>query len=195
MTPRSRRLVAPLTVGALTLGAAVYVALVDPNEPGHYPLCPTKALTGLDCPACGGLRATHALLRGDVVGALDHNAFVVLVLLPAAVVAWVAWVVRAWREPSAEVPGSGPGGHVAPAPVVTTAPGSASPQADRDHGGQAQPSAGPGVAPALVPARPSAWTDPRLMWALLGAALVFTVVRNIGSVPALQWLASGLGSG
>ena len=98
--PRARRLAAPLALGALTLGAVAYVGLVDPNSPGHYPLCPTKALTGLDCPGCGGLRAVHSLATGDVVGALDHNAFVVLVLLPVAVGAWVLWLVRAWRGPS-----------------------------------------------------------------------------------------------
>ncbi len=94
---RWRRVRDPLVVGALGLAATAYVGLVDPNEPGHYPLCPTKYLTGLDCPGCGGLRATHDLVTGDLTGALDHNAFVVLVLLPLAVVLWVRWLVRSWR--------------------------------------------------------------------------------------------------
>jgi hypothetical protein len=38
------------------------------------------------------------------------------------------------------------------------------------------------------------WSDPRLMWVLLGIALVFTVVRNVDAVPALQWLGSGTGT-
>ena len=97
MTPRARRLVGPLTVAAAVLGATAYLAVVDPNESGHYPLCPTKALTGLDCPGCGGLRAVHSLTHGDLVGALDHNALVVLVVLPAAILLWVRWLVRAWR--------------------------------------------------------------------------------------------------
>ena len=76
--PRRTRMVAPLVmVGGLALGT-LYVALVDPNEPGHYPLCPTKALAGLDCPGCGGLRATHDLAHGDILGALGHNALWVL---------------------------------------------------------------------------------------------------------------------
>jgi hypothetical protein len=90
---------APLAVGAVALLATAYVDLVDPNAPGHYPLCPTKAVTGLDCPGCGGLRAVHSLTHGDVVGAVDHNAFVVLVLLPVAVVLWLAWLVRSLRGP------------------------------------------------------------------------------------------------
>lgn len=181
MSPRSRRLVAPLAVGALTVCAAAYVGLVDPNEPGHYPLCPTKALTGLDCPGCGGLRATHALVTGDLVGALDHNAFVVLVVIPLAVVAWVAWLVRCWRGPATPVPGA------APVPSSYAA-----------VGGTTGPAATAG-APEAVPAEPApvattGWSDPRLMWVLLGVALVFTVVRNVDAVPALQWLGSGVGT-
>lgn len=76
--PRRTRMVAPLVIlGSLTL-STVYIALVDPNEPGHYPLCPTKALAGLDCPGCGGLRATHDLAHGDILGALGHNALWVI---------------------------------------------------------------------------------------------------------------------
>lgn len=178
MSPRSRRLVAPLAVGALTLCAAAYVGLVDPNEPGHYPLCPTKALTGLDCPGCGGLRATHALFTGDLVGALDHNAYVVLVVIPLAVVAWVAWLVRCWRDP---VPQPVPGA----ASMQYAAIGAAASHPD--------PAAAPVDVSAPVPAAATGWADPRIMWALVGIGLVFTVVRNIDVVPALQWLGSGVG--
>jgi hypothetical protein len=101
---RLRRARAPIALGAATFAAVAYVGLVDPNQAGHYPLCPTKALTGLDCPGCGGLRAVHSLAHGDVVGALDHNAFVVLVLLPAAVALWVAWLLRTLRGTDAGGP-------------------------------------------------------------------------------------------
>lgn len=47
--------------------------------------CWFRALTGADCPFCGGSRALGALLHGDVADALRLNAFAVLVLLPAAV--------------------------------------------------------------------------------------------------------------
>ncbi len=96
MTPRAHRLLAPLSVAATVLASTAFVAMVDPNQAGHYPLCPIKAATGLDCPACGGLRAVHSLAHGDLVGALDHNALVVLVVLPAAVIVWALWVRRAW---------------------------------------------------------------------------------------------------
>jgi hypothetical protein len=72
------------------------VAVVSPEEPGHYPVCPTYALTGLYCPGCGGLRAVHALAHGDVGLALARNPLVVIGL-PFVVWAYVAWVRRRVR--------------------------------------------------------------------------------------------------
>lgn len=92
---RVRRMRGPLLVaGGVALASAV-VVLADPNTPGHYPVCPTKLVTGLDCPFCGGLRCAHSLLTGDVAGALDHNALVVA-LVPLAVIAWLVWAWSAW---------------------------------------------------------------------------------------------------
>lgn len=71
-----------LRARAATLAAGVaataYIALVDPARGGAYPLCPSRVLLGIDCPACGGLRGTHDLLHGHLGRALDHN-----LLLPA----------------------------------------------------------------------------------------------------------------
>lgn len=94
--PRGRRLVAPLATLALTLAAVAYIGAVDPNQPGHYPSCPTQALLGIDCPGCGIMRGTHCLVTGDLAGALDHNVLLV-VLVPLAIVLWVRWFLRAWR--------------------------------------------------------------------------------------------------
>lgn len=94
--PRARRMLGPLaTLGgsAIALG---YLAAVDPSQPGHYPLCPTQFFLGVDCPGCGLLRGTHALLHGDVPQALDHNVLLI-VLVPLAVVLWVRWAWHAWR--------------------------------------------------------------------------------------------------
>jgi hypothetical protein len=93
--PRARRLVAPLATAAGVLLATGYIRLVDPNEPGHYPLCPTLALLGVDCPGCGGLRATHALANGDIAAAIDHNALFVA-LVPLLIGLWAVWMYRAW---------------------------------------------------------------------------------------------------
>ena len=76
------------------IAASAYVWAVDPNQPGHYPLCPTRLLFGIDCPGCGGLRGTHALLHGDVAGAMDHNA-ALAVMLPGALILWGLWARRA----------------------------------------------------------------------------------------------------
>ncbi len=74
-----------LTAAALRLG-----------DTGPTP-CPWRTLTGLDCPFCGATRAAASLAHGDVIGALDHNALFVLVILPLAVVAWGVWAARSWR--------------------------------------------------------------------------------------------------
>jgi hypothetical protein len=75
---RWQRLRGPLAVLAGLAAATLLIRVVDPHEPGHYPVCPTKLLTGIDCPGCGGLRATNDLAHGDVVGAFDHNALFVI---------------------------------------------------------------------------------------------------------------------
>ena len=92
---RLRALRGPTAVGAAVAACSAFVFVVDPNQPGHYPLCPFRALTGLDCPGCGALRGTHDLMHGDVAGALDHNLLLAFVL-PGLLVAWVLWVRRAW---------------------------------------------------------------------------------------------------
>jgi hypothetical protein len=93
--PRARRLVAPVATAVGVIAATGFIRVVDPNEPGHYPMCPTLALFGIDCPGCGGLRATHALANGDVMAALDHNALFV-VMVPVLIAMWGLWAYRAW---------------------------------------------------------------------------------------------------
>ena len=93
--PRLSRLALPAVVGTATLALTGYVAAVDPNQPGHYPLCPTLALAGIYCPGCGMLRATHDLAHGDLAGAMQRNPLAPLVL--AGIVALYAlWVVSRW---------------------------------------------------------------------------------------------------
>ena len=93
--PRWRRLVAPVGTAAGVLAASAYVFSVDPNVPGHYPVCPTRFLLGIDCPACGMLRGTHDLLHGDIAGAADHN-MLLFAVLPAAIILWALWMRQAW---------------------------------------------------------------------------------------------------
>jgi hypothetical protein len=75
-------------------GAAVFAALfaltatVSPEQPGHYPTCPFRAITGFACPGCGSLRALHDLAHGHVMTALTHNAMLVM-MLPVAMAVWL----------------------------------------------------------------------------------------------------------
>ena len=62
-----------------------FLALRDPNQSGSYGFCPLHSLTGLDCPFCGGLRGTSALLHGDIATALDHNVLLPVYLVGLAV--------------------------------------------------------------------------------------------------------------
>jgi hypothetical protein len=92
-SPRSAVLVAathPLAVGALGLAAAGYLAVYDPNRPGHYPGCPILLITGYYCPGCGGLRALHDLIHGNLTAALSANLLVVLAV-PIVVTLWCDW--------------------------------------------------------------------------------------------------------
>ena len=96
------RLAAP--AGALlAVGAAfTYVGLVDPNHPGHYPVCPMLRFTGLYCPGCGGLRCAHALAHGDLPAALSANVLGVAAIAAFAAY-WIFWVVRSARGRSVAV--------------------------------------------------------------------------------------------
>jgi hypothetical protein len=77
----------PLAVAGIAAVAAGYLALVDPNQPGHYPTCPILLVTGRWCPGCGGLRALHDLLHGDLQAAVSANLLVVL-LVPVVLLLW-----------------------------------------------------------------------------------------------------------
>ncbi|MGV0742764.1 DUF2752 domain-containing protein [Mycolicibacterium sp. XJ870] len=82
-----------LGTGAVLAGGLAYIGMADPHRPGFLvPLCPFKAITGWNCPACGGLRMTHDLLHGDIGAAVVDNVFV-LVGLPLL----AAWIVLRWR--------------------------------------------------------------------------------------------------
>ncbi|MDU0299979.1 DUF2752 domain-containing protein [Streptomyces sp. NPDC096538] len=93
---RAARLAVPAGLLAAVAGAFAYVAAVDPNEPGHYPVCPLLHLTGLYCPGCGGLRSAHAVAHGDLLTALQANAPAVLGYAAFALL-WTVWVVRTAR--------------------------------------------------------------------------------------------------
>ncbi|MEV0584893.1 DUF2752 domain-containing protein [Nonomuraea sp. NPDC050310] len=94
----------PLGLGVAVAAGMVFVGVVDPNEPGHYPTCPFLWLTGLYCPGCGTLRALHGLATFDLGAALAMNPLLVAVI-PVLVFWWARWLADSWRgRPSRPLP-------------------------------------------------------------------------------------------
>lgn len=71
-------------------GAAVAAVLYffPPEQARFFPRCVFQSLTGLQCPGCGGLRASHQLLHGNLAAAWQLNPLVVLGA--AGGLAWLA---------------------------------------------------------------------------------------------------------
>lgn len=93
-----QKAVYPLIAAAGVIGlAAIY--LIDPREPGNYPICPFFGLTGWHCPGCGTLRALHHLLHRDIAAAFGFNAYTMLAL-PAIVYSLSAAALRAYGLPA-----------------------------------------------------------------------------------------------
>ena len=99
-------LTAPLAVAAAAAGGCAAIWLADLTVAGGVlPVCPTKALLGIDCPGCGSLRMIHSLLHLDVSAAVRFNALgvVAVVLLVWAYAMWaygraVGRPMRGWQH-------------------------------------------------------------------------------------------------
>ena len=82
--PQAMRFALWLGLGA-SLAVLAILFLFDPAQHGFYPQCMLHQLTGLYCPGCGVLRASHELLHGRILAAFRLNAlFVVGALLIAS---------------------------------------------------------------------------------------------------------------
>ncbi|MFD4326363.1 DUF2752 domain-containing protein [Nocardioides sp. NPDC058538] len=91
-----KRMLVPGSVGGCVAALTVALAVRDPHEAGSWGLCPFLAMTGWQCPACGGLRAVNDLTHGDAFGALSSNLYFVL-LLPVFAGLWVVWMRNSWQ--------------------------------------------------------------------------------------------------
>ena len=79
--PAKRDAPALLALGTFAVIAAGLVLFwFDPAQYRLYPFCFFHEFTGLNCPGCGGTRALHQLLHGNVTAALHLNALVVVSL-------------------------------------------------------------------------------------------------------------------
>lgn len=93
---RPRRIVAPVATIAGIAAATVALHFRDPHVSGSWGLCPSLALFGIACPACGGLRAVNDLSNGDVVAAASSNLLFVM-SIPLIVFLLGRWLYDAWR--------------------------------------------------------------------------------------------------
>jgi hypothetical protein len=91
LTSGRTRWLPPAAAGVAVAAATTYTGVLDPNTSHAFPLCPLKAVSGLDCPACGSLRAVHSLCHLDIAGAADHNLLFVIAA-PFLVAAWAYWM-------------------------------------------------------------------------------------------------------
>jgi hypothetical protein len=90
------RLAQPAAGAVAGGGCSLFLYLVNPHNHQVFFPCPFHAMTGLYCPACGGLRMMHDLLHGDLTAALHDNALAI----PAVIIgfaAWLNWTIRRWR--------------------------------------------------------------------------------------------------
>lgn len=74
-----------VAAGGIVIGAALLVSAwafvrVYPYVYGLFPPCLFHELTGLHCTGCGGTRAVHALLSGDLATAWAQNPLLLLLL-------------------------------------------------------------------------------------------------------------------
>lgn len=70
-----------LVMSALCLVGLVVLFFGHPTSYSLMPRCPFYLLTGLYCPGCGSLRATHYLLQGDVTSSIRHHPLFLPLLL------------------------------------------------------------------------------------------------------------------
>jgi hypothetical protein len=94
---RARRLPGPLGTAAVLGLSTLALRLRDPHQHGSWGLCPFKAITGWDCPLCGGLRAVNDLGHGRVLDAAHSNLFFVA-SVPVLVTLWALWLRRSWSD-------------------------------------------------------------------------------------------------
>src|SRR4051794_39340500 len=65
--------------------------------------CPFRAVTGWDCPLCGGTRMGDALLHGDIRAAFEFNPLALVGMLIMGVLGGL-WAVEAAGGPAVRLP-------------------------------------------------------------------------------------------
>lgn len=103
----------PLHIAGLAGAAVAFPAGIwllrnfDPNAADSpFPPCMFHAFTGYFCIGCGLTRALHALVHGDIAGAISMNPLAMLMLpvIPLLVAAAYGWK-PSWLQPLMRVIG------------------------------------------------------------------------------------------
>lgn len=66
----------------LILYLCIIIAVVFCTTNNIYIACHFVESFGITCPACGATRATISILKGDILAAIEYNAFYSLVVFP-----------------------------------------------------------------------------------------------------------------
>ncbi|MEN8897634.1 MAG: DUF2752 domain-containing protein [Nonlabens sp.] len=75
------------------MGTAIFVFKnYNPEESAFFPKCPSKYVTGYDCPGCGSQRAVHAALNGNLEKAFDYNSLFFFLLPYGLLVGVFEWI-------------------------------------------------------------------------------------------------------
>ncbi|QJW94432.1 DUF2752 domain-containing protein [Frigoriglobus tundricola] len=77
---RAVRLAVVALVALGLMAGGFVIATTSPTRDSIYPKCITYTATGLHCPGCGTGRASHFLLNGRLLDALQCNLFAPFIL-------------------------------------------------------------------------------------------------------------------
>lgn len=65
---------------AICLVVLYVYANADPSNCEMFPVCPFYKITGLKCAGCGGQRALHCLLNGEMRKAFSYNSYLFFII-------------------------------------------------------------------------------------------------------------------
>jgi hypothetical protein len=79
---------------ALFIGLVFIYFAFNPSSSTLFPKCILYVGTGIYCPGCGSQRATHALLHGDIYGAMSQN----LLFLVGLLILGYHFIISFWNK-------------------------------------------------------------------------------------------------
>jgi hypothetical protein len=86
-----------LALLAFLLGWILLLFLIDPVAQEGYPKCPSKYISGLDCPGCGSSRCVHAMTHLEFRSAFAYNPLA-FIAVPVLLFYAVAKLLGFWDQ-------------------------------------------------------------------------------------------------